>query len=386
MRPFLPHRGLRNGRARPLAVAAVLLGLALAGGGAAAQTPPAGPPLPDSPPATPAPASPPPPTKDSEVPAFKISGLVYGDYYAVLENHRDDLEGKNGFWLRRLYLTYDHTLSPSFSLRVRLEANSKGDFVSTGVNTPYLKDAWLKWSSGAHALTFGMAPTPAMEFVETFQGYRSLEKTPLDLYRWDGSRDFGLLVQGALGGERRTRYSVQFGNGSGNGSEVDQSKSVRGQLSHRFASGFVLEAYADWQDRPEAGDFWTLEAFLGWQKPSWRASLEFARQARRGAAPDGGDLVLDLFSAFAAVKASPRLSLVGRVDWNLDPVPNGETIDYMPFSDQAKSTFGLLGLDVTLAETVHLIPNLEVTFYDTAADGTRPGTDLVPRLTLFFNW
>jgi hypothetical protein len=334
-----------------------------------------------SPPAQPAP----PPTEEAP-PAFKISGLVFGDYYDVLTNHRDDLESQNGFWIRRLYLTYDHTLSKSLSLRVRLEANSKGDFVSTGVNTPYIKDAWLKWVFGAHALTIGLAPTPHIDFVDSFQGYRSVEKNPFDLYRWDSSRDLGLLVQGGLGQDKRTRYSFQFGDGSGTGSETDASKAVRGQLAHRFASGFVLEGYADWQDRPDGRDVSTLEAFAGWQETAWRASLQYGHQDRREAGPGGRDLSLDFLSAFAAVQVSPRVAVLGRVDRNFDPIPNGEMTDYMPFSDQARSVFGLIGVDVTLTKNVHLIPNVEVTAYDEAADGTTPGTDVVPRLTLFFSW
>jgi hypothetical protein len=331
-------------------------------------------------------AAPPDPPKPAEAPAFKISGLVYGDYYDVARNHRDDLEGHNGFWIRRLYFTYDHTLSKTFSLRVRLEANSKGDFESPGVNTPYLKDAWLKWAVGPHALLFGMAPTPNIDFVDTFQGYRSIEKSPFDLYRWDNSRDLGLVLQGGLGGEQRTRYGFQVGNGSGTGSEVDQNKAVRGQLAHRFAGGLVLEGYADWQDRPDGRDVSTLEAFAGWQEKTWRASLQYGRQERRETGPGGTDLALDFLSAFAAVRLSPRVTLLGRVDRNFDPIPNGETIDYMPFSDQAKSTFGYVGADVTLHKNVHLIPNVEMTAYDEAADGTTPGTDVVPRVTLFFSW
>ena len=96
----------------------------------------------------PPPAAPPPQAEEAKAPAFKIGGLMFGDYYDVAQNHRDGLEGQNGFWMRRLYLTYDHALAKSLSLRVRLEANSKGDFVSTGVNTPYIKDAWLKWAFG----------------------------------------------------------------------------------------------------------------------------------------------------------------------------------------------------------------------------------------------
>ena len=355
---------------------AVLLALLLALAAAArAQAPP-----------PPEPPAPPPRAEETAPPAFKISGLVYGDYYYVARSHRDDLEGENGFWIRRLYFTYDHTLSKSLSLRVRLEANSKGDFESTGVHTPYVKDLWLKWAFGAHALTFGMAPTPNIDLVDTFQGYRSIEKNPLDLYRWDGSRDLGLVLQGGLGGERRTTYAFQFGNGSGTGSEVDQSKAVRGQLAHRFAAGLVLEAYADWQDRPDGRDVSTLEAFAGWQEKTWRASLQYGHQERCEAGPGGADLSLDFLSAFAAVQVTPRVAVVGRVDRSFDPIPNGETTDYMPFSEQAKALFGYAGVDVTLAKSVHLIPNVEWTVYGEAADGTTPGTDVVPRLTLFFSW
>jgi hypothetical protein len=111
---------------RPFRSLAALAGLALALPAVAfAQAPP------------PASAPPPPPkAEEAPAPAFKISGLVFGDYYYVAQSHRDDLVGQNGFWIRRLYFTYDHTLSKAFSVRVRLEANSKGDFKSTGVNTP----------------------------------------------------------------------------------------------------------------------------------------------------------------------------------------------------------------------------------------------------------
>jgi len=326
------------------------------------------------------------PASAEDAPAsYRLSGLVFGDYYYVARSHRDALEGRNGFWIRRLYFTYDHTLSKAFSLRVRLEANSKGDFVSTGVVTPYLKDAYLRWSIGAHALTFGLAPTPAIDFVDAFQGYRSLEKSPIDLYRWDSSRDLGVLAQGTLGGGGRTSYSFQVGNGSGVGTEVDASKAVRGQLARRFASGLVLEAYADWQDRPDGRDVQTFETFAGWQKPRWRASFEYGRQSRRAAGAGGADLSLDFVSAFAAVQASSRLTLVGRVDRCFDPVPSGESTDYLPLAETARPLLGYVAADVAVAKTVHVVPNVEVVRYDHASGGA-PATDVVPRVTLFFTW
>ena len=71
---------------------------------------------------------------------------------------------------------------------------------------------------------------------------------------------------------------------------------------------------------------------------------------------------------------------------NFDPIPGGETTDYVPFSDGAKSVFGYVGVDLTLHENVHLIPNVLMTVYGEAEDGTTPGTDVMPRLTLFFSW
>jgi hypothetical protein len=333
--------------------------------------------------AAPAPTQPEPADKPEA--SFRISGLVYADYYYVAENHREELEGRNGFWLRRVYLTYDHTLAKAFTLRVRLEANSEGDFESTGIQAVYLKDAWLRWSRGGHALTFGLSPTPHIEFVEAFQGYRSIEKTPFDLYRWDTSRDMGLAWQGRFGRTQATSAALSFGNGSGNGSEVDASKTVRGQLAHRFASGLSLEGYADWQDQPDGGDISTLEAFLGWKVKRWRASLQYGWQRRRAAGADGSPLELEFLSGFATLELRPKLAAVARLDYNFDPVPDGETIDYLPFAETARALLGYAALDVTFARNVHLIPNVEWITYR-HAEGETPASDLVPRVTLFFSW
>ncbi len=126
MRPMLRDVFLRLG---PLLV----LQLTLTAASASAQAVAPGPQPAPAPPPAPAPA---PAAKADEAPAFKISGLAFGDYYYVAANHRDELVDQNGFWFRRIYLTYDHTLTKAFSLRVRLEMNSKGDFESSGVNTP----------------------------------------------------------------------------------------------------------------------------------------------------------------------------------------------------------------------------------------------------------
>src|SRR5688500_11332766 len=157
----------------------------------------------------------------------KISALAYADYYGIVEHHDEDLEGKNGFLLRRIYLTFDRTISPSLSARLRFEANQPGDFTSGANLEPYVKDAWVRWKkSDALELTLGISPTPTFDSIEQWWGYRAVEKTPLDLQRWSPSRDFGLALAGRGGPGNRFRYHFMAGNGASTGSETNPGKQI----------------------------------------------------------------------------------------------------------------------------------------------------------------
>lgn len=320
-------------------------------------------------------------TKKAE-PAWKISGLIYGDYYWMAANHRDALEDQNGLWFRRIYLTYDHTFSDAFSARVRLEMNSPGDFSTSQRLTPYVKDAFLRWTRGRHAVLVGIAPTPSFEFVESVWGYRSVEKTPLDLLRWDSSRDTGILAQGALGG--RTRYSVQVGNGNGVNGETDRTKAFRGALRHEVLRGLTVEGYADLQDRPAAARWATWQVFGSFVRPTGRVGAHVTQQRRRSSS--GTDVTLDLVSVFGARKLRDRLWAFGRADHNFDPVPDGEKIEYMPMSDRAGNTLWIGGVDLELDRHVFFQPHVEIVDYGRAVSGAGVPTDVMLKATVFVTW
>ncbi len=351
-----------------------LISLVLFGPGRAAfaQAPPPGPPPPQAAPEEP---------KKAE-PSWRISGLMFGDYYWFAADHRDATEDQNGFWFRRIYLTYDQKFSESFSMRLRLEMNSPGDFTSSQRLTPYVKDAWVKWTKGNHAVLFGIVPTPSFEFVESVWGYRSVEKTPLDLLRWDSSRDTGLLAQGALGG--RTRYSVQVGNGSGVNGETDQVKAFRGSLRHEIVKGLTVEGYGDIQDRPDDARWSTWQVFGAFVRPAGRLGAHFTQQRRRSAS--GSDVTLDLVSVFGARRIRDRFWVFGRADHNFDPVPDGERIEYLPMSEVATNTLWIGGVDVELDKHVFFQPHVEVVDYGTPVSGSALRTDVVVKATVFVTW
>lgn len=313
-----------------------------------------------------------------------LSGTVFGDYYWIPSNHDAELEGNNGFWFRRIYFTYDHQLSDSFSGRFRLDMSSAGDFTTNAKLEPTVKDAWLKWSADDHSITAGITSTPTWGLVEDVWGYRSVEKSPLDLYDFGSSRDFGLSFKGNLDSADKLTYHFMFANGNSNRTELNKGKKFMLSLGYHLTQNFVIQGYADWDDRPGNTDRYTTQAFAGYQSDTFNLGALYAYQLRE--IPTAPDLNLDIVSLFANSRVTETVKIFGRIDHLFDQNPTGPGNDYLPISDKAESTFLTTGVDVALEENIHLIPNIESVIYGEDASGNRPKTDIMPRLTLFYKF
>lgn len=312
-----------------------------------------------------------------------LSTLVFGDYYWIASNHNADLEGNNGFWIRRIYFTYDHQISDSFTGRFRLEMNSEGDFVSSSKLEPTVKDVYLKWANDNHSITAGISSTPTFGLMEDIWGYRSIEKSPQDLYDFGSSRDFGLSFKGNIGSADRLKYHFMVGNGNSNRSELNKGKKFMFALSYYLTENLVVQGYGDWNDKEGDTDSYTAQGLIGYQGDNFNLGGLYSYQVRENAAATG-DFNLDLVSLFTNIRLSEQANFFARVDHLFDPNPTGPGNDYIPFSDQAESTFITGGIDVALEENVHLMPNIEAIVYGENELGIRPDTDLIPRLTLLF--
>lgn len=310
----------------------------------------------------------------------KVGVQAFGDYYYLAGSHDEEIEGKNGFWLRRIYLTFDHKFDQRLSARIRLEANHPGDFVTSGSMEPFVKDAWVKYGlNDRHALIAGISPTPAFSLIEDFWGYRPLEKTPNDLFRIHSSRDFGLAAQGSLNASGTVRYHAMFGNGSGVGNEINTDKYLGAAVSYAPNDSMVLEVYADQDSRPGETDRSTLQAFGGWSADRWRAGAHYLTQKRDAPA---GDRDVSLASIFAVVELSETMTLIGRLDHSFDSIPDASSVAYVPVAPNAEFSFLLIGLDMQFHPNAGIIPNIEYLNYD--GDGVaQPDDDLLPRLTFY---
>ncbi|MBI2839008.1 MAG: hypothetical protein HYX75_11870 [Acidobacteria bacterium] len=314
----------------------------------------------------------------------KISGYVFGDFYWVAADHKDSIENSNGFWIRRAYLTFDQPISERFDARLRVEASSPGDFVTKDKLTPFIKDAYLRYRGAQHSVVLGLSASPTWEVVEREWGYRALEKTPLDLQKFGGSRDMGVAFLGSIGSGNKVRYHVMFGNGSDTASEVNEGKKILGSLGFYPSDKLIVEAYVDWDNLPGDTDRFTVQGFLGYKMAKGRLGFQFAHQTRKSAT--GADAKLEIASVYGVVKLNDRFSGVVRYDRMFDPQPEGDKISYIPFATNAKSNLFLAALDITLHKKVSLMPNVEAVFYDGQTSGDKPKTDIIPRLTFFFSF
>ena len=315
----------------------------------------------------------------------KISGYMFGDYYYVAKNHSKKIEGDNGFWFRRIYITYDRKLSKEFKIRFRMELNSPGDFKTKDKLKPAAKDAYLKWTRNNHSIIFGISPTPTWDVIEKIWGYRSVVKTPLDLQKFGSSRDFGIVFKGALDSGKKLSYHLMIANGNSNSSEVGGGKKVLFSLTARPGGGVVLEAYADADDRKGGKRRYTLQGFAGVEGKKSRIGLQFARQARRNG-PSADDTILQILSVFGTAQLSHKTWLFARLDRTFDPNPDGAKISYIPFAPNAESTFIVTGLDFRPIKDVHIMPNVELVLYGGTDSGVTPDSDIIPRLTWYYKF
>jgi hypothetical protein len=329
------------------------------------------------------------PTAPAE-PRFTFSGLVFGDYFYFGEHHDPDWQGEHGLWLRRIYLTADYAFTPAISTRVRLEMNSNGQLGDERL-TPYVKDAYVRWTFWRRqAVTVGIQPTLSFNYVESAWGLRHIEKTPLDLYQWDSSRDTGITVGGRLGDAVPLTWALQYGNDQGSDADPDTYQAVRASARVGPSEGLTVEGvFARLGRSPEARRT-TGQVFAGYAASRGRAGFQYAFQTRRPGAGSGlPDRDLSIYSGFGVVHVMPqRLSLFARVDRHDGPCPDGADIDYLPISPDAPFTLTLAGVEYFLHPSVRFSPNVEWVRYSAPSDpgAPRPGNDVVWRATFYWAW
>jgi hypothetical protein len=315
----------------------------------------------------------------------KISGLMFGDYYDIFAQNHDEYKNLNGFWFRRIYLTYEKKSSKTLTIRLRLELASSGDFNSSSeAILPLVKDAYLKWRfSTNHEMLIGISESPTWRTIEKIWGHRFLEKTPLDIQKWGSSRDFGVGVRGNIFTNGKLKYYFMLGNGSGNKSESNKGKKILSSITWFPTDKLTFEIYGDWNDNTGHTDWMTAQIFGAYKNSRFTLGAQYSVQERLGEITNN---TMHILSTFSTYKLNQKWGLVGRIDRNYNPNPKGESISYIPFNNTASNTFYILGVDFKPWKDVTFTPNVEIISYDKNNIGITPNTDVYGRITFYWKF
>ncbi len=313
-----------------------------------------------------------------------ISAYAFGDYYFVLQNHKEAVENQHGLWLRRVYLTYESDLSDKLKARARLEMNSTGNFSTSTANiTPYLKDAYISFQyAPLHKVTAGIQDSLAYGNIEKFYGYRHLEKTMLDLYKVRSSREFAIDFSGAFDKEKKFNYSLQYGNYSGNKNETDKYKQVGARFFVNVTPKLLVEVNGDISTLSGVKTSTLVQGFVGYKDDWGRLGVNYGQEMIKEDGKD--DVNFGVFSAFVVAKLGSKLEAVARYDMSLDPQLYGQG-DYLPIEKGYKSNLAILGLAWNIHPKFQIMPNIKMVSYK-ENNGMKPGSDTYFNLTWFYQF
>lgn len=134
-----------------------------------------------------------------------------------IDFHDSDIErldvSDTGLDVKRVYLIVDHTFDDVWSANLTTDFQYLRDAHFTNF---YVKKAYLQGKfSKAAVFRVGSADLPWIPFVESYYGYRYVEKTIVDRLKFGTSADWGLHLGGEAGENGAFKYATSVVNGAG---------------------------------------------------------------------------------------------------------------------------------------------------------------------------
>jgi hypothetical protein len=304
----------------------------------------------------------------------------------------------NAFQIRRMYLGYDYNISKRFTAQVVL-ANEQ-TLLGNNQNTTYVKYANLKWNNFWKGTDLVIGQYQTASFANAFNteplwGYRSSERTIMDLHNVDGSTDLGLSLQGKIWQAEAADsmkpallgYALQIGNGNSATPSTAPFKKVRANVYAALLSQkLVIGLYADYvtqQYSPYHTSNMTMKAYVTFRTEVFHIGVEAFQQTNQNSdvyqvynkstntwsandTASGVQLGVSIFGSAKIIKN--KLNVFARYDmynpdtkWNTNnsysKAYSTITGSNMTSATFYKQTFVNVGLDWTPDKRVHIMPN-----------------------------
>ncbi len=386
-------------------------------------------------------------TAQDAAPEFKPSGKVYGQMFADWEYKGKSADSTNllaypngatqypattvptkysSFDIRRVYLGYEYNFAENFMAAVTL-SHEGNNFDASGNRSLLIKHAYLKWKNiykGAD-LVIGQQNTPAYALMsEVIYGYRSSEKTILDMRGITKSSDMGISLQGKYM-DGKLGYNLMYANNNSTAPENNGYKKIYADVYGKFMDKkIVVDLYVDDELTnltPIATGYAPLEKskmltklFVAYTTDAYTIGVEYFNATFKNYAFRGDTAKVPSASLKDTTNATPtgvsiwghaslikeKLGVYARYDmYNPDSkYSSARTYSGSGINGHVTESFLNVGLDWTPTKNVHIMPNVWMNSYKENADlnnariyGTKKGyestgTDMTYRITMFFKF
>jgi len=215
--------------------------------------------------------------------------------------------------------------------------------------------------------------------MEAFWGKRYLVRTAPDI-QGIAARDVGLKAMGPLPFADGMSYRIMHGFKETWEADKNPFNKTMGAVTWRGPTGFLIDAYMDYESRPGPYDRSTWQFLAGKKTKQYTLGFEYTNQDR------GEDPDLELATVMAVVKLSGAWSAMGQLHRLFKPSVKGNDIAYIPFDPTAKATNVVAGLEYRFNDHFVLSPNIVWTHYSVNESGVRPDDDVHVRLTFYVNF
>jgi hypothetical protein len=319
----------------------------------------------------------------------KLSGKVYFDYFHDFSSTDLDsslLHGnpgqKNGFEITRVYFSYDRDLDETFSIRFLMDVDN-----AAGAYRPFMKNAYLMFNirsiQGSKGYV-GIVPMPFVSVPESFWGYRSIFKAPMDAFGLGNTADLGISWKGTWSGMYQLEFAISNGEGykkleSNTFKLVEFRPTVYLMDKAVTASGFV-----SFKTLNDSSNSTILSGMVGYDHRYFRVGIDVGMNTISKAAVVGNEVKGDqktFVSCWVILKPTAKLNLLGRFD-RYEPNAN---------VGQDMYSYLILGGDYHPTNNVRVIPNMQIKSFEKKDNPATESIDesapiMTAYVTLEYSW
>ena len=281
---------------------------------------------------------------DEFVPNGKPVLRVFSNFHTTSSNG----ETASEFELLRVYLGYEHHFSKHLYAKANLDIGNPG--VGNHEMAAYVKNAYLSYRASNLTVNFGMISTTQFKVQESAWGYRYLEKSFQDEYKFNSSADLGISAAYKVGevltadviianGEGYKRIQADSTLRTGFGLTLNPVQNLTGRVYYDFSNNVNTQS--------------SIATFLGYANERFSLGAEYMKQFN----PDFEiDKEWDGLSFFGTFFVAPKWKLFARYDKLSSNTLEGETADWNLSGDGQNF---IAGFEFEPARGIKLAPNFK---------------------------